>query len=203
MNKHRRSRHLAIRNIQRTDRFGRMTYREARRKHKEGYRAIPVGSGYFTRWFLLNFGSDGLTLTQSRKLGEEYTRVMEHAESTQYRAAMHYDMYVRWFTFRYLRLNEVWQFRLSYEQAIPLIDCGHLAECVTGSAECDLQIMAQCDYVAVSKTSVMAYARAGITDGTVNELAHIRDQMQDTGQRTYSSMPLPFLGGYDIAKTDT
>lgn len=68
MNKHRRNRHLAIRNIQRTARFGNMSYSEARRKYKAGYRAIPIGKGYFTSWFLLNFGPDGLTLAQARKL---------------------------------------------------------------------------------------------------------------------------------------
>lgn len=202
MNKYRRNRHLAIRNIQRTDQFGRMTYREARRKYKAGYRAIPVGRGYFTRWFLLKFGTDGLSLAQSRKLGEEYTRISEHAESAGFKATMSYRVKVRWLKFKYRGPNNVWAVRLSFEQAVQSIDDGRLAECVMKSAECDLPDSYQVNTVRIQ------YPFTGISHYTSSEdfneiVAHsVRDRMQGVSSLAYRSVPLPLFAGYGITKAD-
>lgn len=196
MNKYRRNRHLAIRNIQRTDWFGRMTYRKARRKYKAGHRAIPVGSGYFTMWFLLNFGTDVLTLAQSRKLGEEYTRISEHVENVQCTVTMSYDIDTRCFKFRYSWSGKVWQFGLSFEEAMLLVDCGRLAECITRSAETDIPNLVRYDFVKVSKESIMAYASEGISDNDIAELTRIRDRTE------YRSALFPIFAGYGITQVD-
>lgn len=202
MNKHRRNRHLAIRNIQRTDRFGRMTYREARRKYKAGYRAIPVGKGYFTSWFLLNFGSDELSLAQARKLGQEYTLISEHAESAQFKATMRYDVEMHWLRFQYRGSGNVWQFRLSFKQASLLIDCGRLAECVMRSAVSDLSGSCQFDNVDIRYpyTGISHYSRSEDFNEIVSH--SIRDRMQGVSSLSYRSMPLPIFGGYGITKVD-
>lgn len=172
MNKYRRNRHLAIRNIQRTSWLGTMTYREARRKYKAGYRAAPGR-------FLLNFGSDKLTLAQVRKLGEEYALISEHAESVQRMATMSYDIDMHCFKFRYSWSGNVWQLAISFEEAMLLIDCGRLAEIVTRSAETDIPNLKRYDFVQISGTSVMAYASEGITDDDVNKLKRIRNQIEE------------------------
>lgn len=196
MNKHRRNRHLAIRNIQRTSWLGTMTYREARRKYKAGYRAIPVGRGCCTAWLLLNFGADDLTLAQVRKLGEEYTLIAEHAESSRYKAVMHYDNHMRCLVFQYRMPIKVWQFRLSFEEAALLIDEGRIAEIVMRSAETDIPNLVRYDFVKVSKASVMAYASEGISDNDIAELTRIRDRT------AYSSALFPIFAGYGITKAD-
>ena len=193
MNKHNRNRHLAIRNIQRTSWFGTMTYSEARRKYKAGYRAIPVGKGYFARWFLLNFGSYGLTLTQTRKLGEEYTLISEHAESAQFKATMRYDVKLHCLVFNYRGLNSKWRFALSLELITPLIDDGRLAQRVTRSAETDIS-----DWC-LSNNVENQHTRTGISHYSCSEefneiVSHsIRDRMQ------YPRLT-PIFAGYGITK---
>lgn len=195
MNKHNRNRHLAIRNIQRTNWFGTMTYREARRKYKAGYRAIPVGTGYFARWFLLNFGSDGLTLAQTRKLGEEYTLISEHAESAQFKATMHYDVKMHCLVFKYRGLNSAWRFALSLEEITLLIDDGRLSQCVTRSAEQDISDWCQ------SNNAETQLTRTGISHYSCSEefneiVSHsIRDRMQ------YPRLT-PIFAGYGITKVN-
>lgn len=195
MNKYRRNRHLAIRNIQRTSWLGTMTYREARRKYKAGYRAIPVGKGYFTKWFLLNFGSDGLTLAQLRKLGEEYTRISEHAESAQYMASMQYSVEMHCFVFKYKRPSSTWRFALSLEQVVLLIDGGRLAEFTIRCAEHDISDLCQfknadirCPYYGISH-----YVR----DEDFNEIAAHSARYQTQGIRL-----TPIFAGYGIIKVD-
>lgn len=201
MNKYRRNRHLAIRNIQRTSWLGTMTYREACRKYKAGYRAIPVGRGYFTRWYLLNLGTDELTLAQLRKLGEAYTRISEHAESAQFKASMRYDVEMQCLGFKYRGLNNVWRLGLSLEEVTLLIDDGRLAECVTRSAECDISLWPSNNVgIQYPYTGISHYTRSG----DFNEIvAHrVRDRVQGIGSLAYRSRPLPIFAGYGITKTD-
>lgn len=202
MNKYHRNRHLAIRNIQRTSWLGTMTYREARRKYKAGNRAIPVGKGYFTRWFLLNFGSDGLTLAQSRKLGEEYTAISEHAESAQFRATMRYDVEMHCLGFKYRGLNSTWRFTLTLELLTLLIDDGRLAECVTRSAEQDISDWFQSNNVEVGypRTGISHYSRSEDFNEIVSH--SIRDRIQGVSSLAYKLGPLPIFAGYGITKVD-
>lgn len=202
MNKYHRNRHLAIRNIQRTDPFGRMSYREARRKYKAGYRAVPVGNGYFTRWSMLNFGTDGLTLAQSRKLGEEYTTISEHAESAQFKATMRYDVDMHCLGFKYRGLNSVWRLTLAIEEVTLLIGDGRLAACVMRSAENEIS-----DWWPSNSIGIR-YPFSGISHYTRSEdfneiVAHsVRDRIQGVSSLAYKLGPLPIFDGYGITKVD-
>lgn len=202
MNKHHRNRHLEIRNIQRTSWLGTMTYREARRKYKAGYRAIPVGNGYFTRWFLLYFGSDKFALAQSRKLGEEYTLISEHAESHQFKAAMRYDVDMHCLGFKYRGLNSAWRFTLTLELITLLIDEGCLAECVTRSAEQDISDWFQSNNVEVGypRTGISHYSRSEDFNEIVSH--SIRDRTQGVSSPAYKLWPLPIFAGYGITKVE-
>ena len=202
MNKYHRNRHLAIRNIQRTDPFGKMSYREARRKYKSGYRAVPVGSGHSHRWFLLNFGTDKFTLAQSRKLGEEYTTISEHAESAQFKATMRYDVKMHCLGFKYRGLNSVWRLALTIEEVKLLIGDGRLAVCVMRSAESEISDLRTSNNIGIR------YPFAGISYYTRSEdfneiVAHgVRDWMQGVSSVAYRSVPLPVFAGYGITRID-
>lgn len=204
MNKHHRNQHLAIRNIQRTNRFGRMTYREARRKYKAGYRAIPVGRGCCTTWLLLNFGADDLTLAQVRKLGEEYTLIAEHAERAGFKATMRYDFDMHCLMFKYQGLSNTWRLALSLDIIALMIDGDRLAECIRRSAEHSIPDLRQCDDVAswYPYTGISRYSY----DEDFNEIVShsIRDRAQGVSSllQTYRSATLPIFGGYSITKTD-
>lgn len=47
MNKYQKEKSHEIRDIMRADKFGRTTYKEAKRKWRKGIRAFPIGTGFF------------------------------------------------------------------------------------------------------------------------------------------------------------
>lgn len=198
MNKYRRNQHLAIRNIQRTSWFGSITYREARRKYKAGYRAIPVGKGYFAKWFPFYFGSDKLTLTQVRKLGEEHTLISEHAESHQFKTTMRYDVDMHCLLLKYRGSCNVWRLALSLEMVTLLIDDGSFAEYVTKSAEHDFLDPYQIINVGIQ------YPYTGISHYTYSEDFNeiVSHSLRDRLPMVYGSVLSPIFAGYGFVKID-
>lgn len=79
MNKHRKQTSREIKNIMRADKWGRTTYKEAKRQWKDGIRAFPIGpSQQWGRFYLAQLGFDRERL---RELGQAVYMLMSYAKS--------------------------------------------------------------------------------------------------------------------------
>lgn len=108
MNRHRRRIHESIRDIQRSDCFGRMTYRQARRKYKEGFRAIPIKFTTGTKWMLMNFGEICIRSSEAKRLGSELTDIFISALYEGYNVYVRYEANCNLFVVKLLkRVGEV------------------------------------------------------------------------------------------------
>lgn len=73
MNKYQKEKSREIRDIMRSDRWGRMTYKEAKRKWRNGIRAFRVGD---TRiWKAANLGHLGFSRDKMREVGQAYYKI--------------------------------------------------------------------------------------------------------------------------------
>lgn len=122
MNKHRRHMHESIRDIQRTDLSGKMPYRQARRKYKEGLRAIPIKFTTGTRWMLMDFGEIGIRSSEAKRLGSELTDIFISALWEGYNVYVRYETDHNFFTVEFLkrvgRFPVCWSYTASYYEAV-------------------------------------------------------------------------------------
>lgn len=122
MNKHRRHMHESIRDIQRTDPFGKMPYRQARRKYKEGLRAIPIKFTTGTRWILMDFGETGIRSSEAKRLGSELTDIFISALWEGYNVYVRYETDHNFVTVEFLkrvgRFPVCWSYTASYYEAV-------------------------------------------------------------------------------------
>lgn len=122
MNKHKRHIHESIRDIQRSDRFGRLTYKQARRKYKEGLRAIPIKFTTGTRWMLMDFGESGIRSSEAKRLGSELTDIFISALYKGYNVYVSYEAERRFFVVEFVkrvgRFPVCWSFTASYYEAV-------------------------------------------------------------------------------------
>lgn len=122
MNRHKRHIHELIRDIQRSDRFGRMTYKQARRKYKEGVRAIPIKFTTGTRWMLMDFGEIGIRSSEAKRLGSELTDIFISALYKGYNVYVSYEAERRFFVVEFFKLVGMfpvcWNCTVSYYDAV-------------------------------------------------------------------------------------
>lgn len=74
MNKYQKEKSREIRDIMRSDRFGRMTYKEAKRKWRKGIRAFPVG--VLNAWRAENLAHLGFSRNKLLELGQAYHKLI-------------------------------------------------------------------------------------------------------------------------------
>lgn len=75
MNKYQKERSREIRDIMRTDLFGRMTYKEAKRKWRKGIRAFRVGDTHI--WEAFDLARLGFSRSKMREVGQAYHKIAE------------------------------------------------------------------------------------------------------------------------------
>lgn len=121
MNKHHRHAHESIRDIRRTDPSGKLSYRQARRKYKEGLRAIPIKFTTGTRWLLMNFGEIGIRSSEAKRLGSELTDIFISALYEGYNVYVSYEAELRFFVVEFFkrvgRFPVCWNYTVSYYDA--------------------------------------------------------------------------------------
>lgn len=122
MNRHKRHVHESVRDIQRTDPSGKMPYRQARRKYKEGLRAIPIKFTTGTRWMLMDFGEIGIRSSEAKRLGSELTDIFISALTKGYNVYVRYETDHNFFTVEFLkrvgRFPVCWSYVASYYDAV-------------------------------------------------------------------------------------
>lgn len=77
MNKYQKEKSREIRDIMRTDKWGKMTYKEAKRKWRNGIRAFPAGSTLPYKAF--DLGKFGLSRSKLRELRQAYAEIVKYA----------------------------------------------------------------------------------------------------------------------------
>ena len=122
MNRHHRHIHESIRDIQRSDRFGRITYKQAHLKYKAGIRAIPIKFNTGTKWMLTDFGEIGICSSEATRLGSELTDIFISALFEGYNVYVRYETDHNLFTVEFLKrvgkFPVCWSYIASYYEAI-------------------------------------------------------------------------------------
>lgn len=122
MNRHHRHIHESIRDIQRSDRFGRITYKQARLKYKAGIRAIPIKFNTGTKWMLLDFGETGIRSSEAKRLGSELTDIFISAMAEGYNVYVYYKADRNVFGVEFLKrvgkFPVCWSYAASYYDAV-------------------------------------------------------------------------------------
>lgn len=75
MNRYQKEKSREIRDIMRSDKWGRMTYKEARRKWRSGIRAFLVDSR-MNAWVVTKLGHLGMSRSRLRELGQAYRKII-------------------------------------------------------------------------------------------------------------------------------
>jgi hypothetical protein len=89
MNKYNRQRSKEIKDIMRTDRFGKMDYKQARRKWRKGIRAFPVGDS--GNWLSFDCSRLNLSREQLREIGQAYYMIARYAAERRLDTAWEFD----------------------------------------------------------------------------------------------------------------
>lgn len=76
MNKYQKEKSREIRDIMRSDGFGRMTYKEAKRKWRNGIRAFRIGDMY--AWMAADIAHLGFSRGKLREVGQAYNKVLAY-----------------------------------------------------------------------------------------------------------------------------
>ena len=76
MNKYEKERSREIRDIMRSDRFNRTTYKEAKRKWRKGIRAFRIGDMY--AWKAVDIAHLGFSRNKLREVGQAYYKIVEY-----------------------------------------------------------------------------------------------------------------------------
>lgn len=76
MNKYQKERSREIRDIMRSDRWGRMTYKEAKRKWRNGVRAFRIGDMY--DWKAADISHLGFSRKQLKEVGQAYYKILKY-----------------------------------------------------------------------------------------------------------------------------
>lgn len=102
MNKYQKEKSREIRDIVRSDGFGRTTYKEAKRKHRKGIRAFRIGDMY--AWKEANLAHLGFNRKQLQDVGKAYYKILTYCGERNlafncYHEA-HVDSYILRFTGR-------------------------------------------------------------------------------------------------------
>ena len=141
MNRHKRHVHESVRDIQRTDPSGKLSYRQARRKYKEGLRAIPIKFTTGTRWMLMDFGKSGIRSSEAKRLGSELTDIFISALYEGYNVYVRYEADHNFFTVEFLKrvgkFPVCWSYVASYYEAVVNPVFG-FAELIIRAANSDL-----------------------------------------------------------------
>lgn len=76
MNKYQKQKSREIRDIMRSDKFNRMTYKEARRKWRKGIRAFKIGEMH--AWQTLDCAKLGFSRGTVEEVGQEYCKLLRY-----------------------------------------------------------------------------------------------------------------------------
>lgn len=89
MNKYHRQHSKEIKDIMRTDRFGKMDYKKARRKWRKGIRAFPVGDS--GTWQSFDCSRLVLSREQLREVGQAYSMISRYAAERRLEITWEFD----------------------------------------------------------------------------------------------------------------
>jgi hypothetical protein len=79
MNKHQKEKSREIRDIMRSDRWGRMTYKEAKRKWRSGIRAFRIGDMQVLHaWKAADLTHLGFSRNKLREVGQAYHKIIKY-----------------------------------------------------------------------------------------------------------------------------
>jgi hypothetical protein len=99
-----------------------MTYKQARRKYKEGLRAIPIKLSTGARWMLMDFGEKGLETSAAKRLGSEITDIFISALLEGYTVSVRYEkdhgFFVVNFRKRVGKVPVSWSYVVSYYEVV-------------------------------------------------------------------------------------
>lgn len=91
MNKYQKERSREIRDIMRSDGFGRMTYKEAKRKWRKGIRAFRIGDMY--AWKAADISHLGFTHKQLKEVGKAYHEIIKYCAKNSLAFTCQYEPY--------------------------------------------------------------------------------------------------------------
>lgn len=89
MNKHQKEKSREIRDIMRSDGFGRMTYKEAKRKWKKGIRAFRIGDMH--AWKAADISHLGFSHKQLKEVGKAYYKVLVYCSDRRLLFSCYYE----------------------------------------------------------------------------------------------------------------
>ena len=89
MNKHQKEKSREIRDIMRSDKWGRMTYKEARRKWRKGVRAFRIGDTY--TWKAADISHLGFSRKQLKEVGKAYHKVLVYCSERSLLFSCYYE----------------------------------------------------------------------------------------------------------------
>jgi hypothetical protein len=99
-----------------------MTYKQARRKYKDGLRAVPIKFTTGTRWMLMDFGEMGIRSSEAKRLGSELTDIFIAALCKGYNVYVRYETEHNFFTVEFLKrvgkFPVCWSYVASYYEAV-------------------------------------------------------------------------------------
>lgn len=87
MNKYQKEKSREIRDIMRSDNFGRMAYKEAKRRWRKGIRAFKVGN----EWVGVDIAHLGFSRKQIMEAGRAYLKVLEYCTKRNLKLDCYYD----------------------------------------------------------------------------------------------------------------
>ena len=122
MNRRDKEKSREIRDIMRTDKWGRMTYKQAHSKWKKGIRAFRVGDN--GRWIAFNGGRYGFSREQLRELGRGYFRIAKYAKERHMTLEWEYNSFWN-FVVLYASGRTFTGERFGYRQVIDIYDLRH------------------------------------------------------------------------------
>lgn len=99
MNKHQKEKSREIRDIMRSDGFGRMTYKEARRKWRAGIRAFRIGDMY--AWKEADLAHLGFNRKKLQEVGKAFHKVLTYCGERNLAFDCFYESKVDAYTLRF------------------------------------------------------------------------------------------------------
>lgn len=101
MNKYQKEKSREIRDIMRTDLFGRMTYKEAKRKWRNGIRAFRVGNPKMNTWIVKDLAHLGFSRSKLMELSRAYHKVLKYCAERNLGFTCSYDPYFDHYDLRF------------------------------------------------------------------------------------------------------
>lgn len=122
MNKYQKERSREIRDIMRSDGFGRMTYKEARRKWRAGIRAFRIGDMY--AWKAVDLGRFRFSREKLKEVGRAYYKILMYCAERGLTFTCDYKSYYDYYllSFKGKSFDDM-RYRVDHSVTVDLIQC--------------------------------------------------------------------------------